>query len=102
MPDAVLVRATESTKQYPSVTRVSSWEELQGLSAQWDRLAKTADQFFLTWEFIASWWQAYGKNRELFVLCCRDEQERTVAIAPLYRDKEKRLVGLQIKTLRLI
>jgi peptidoglycan/xylan/chitin deacetylase (PgdA/CDA1 family)/CelD/BcsL family acetyltransferase involved in cellulose biosynthesis len=66
-----------------------SWEELQSLSTAWDQLLSqsSSDTIFLTWEWCAAWWNAYGRGRRLFVLSARDG-DALIGIAPFYLDSQ--------------
>jgi CelD/BcsL family acetyltransferase involved in cellulose biosynthesis len=62
-------------------------EPLDGLSAareEWTALAQRAGNLFATWEWADAWWRVYGEDRPLAVTGCRDEDDRLVAILPLY------------------
>jgi CelD/BcsL family acetyltransferase involved in cellulose biosynthesis len=62
-------------------------EPLDGLSAareEWTALAERAGNLFATWEWADAWWRVYGGDRPLFVTGLRDEDDRLVAILPLY------------------
>lgn len=57
---------------------------LAALRDDWDRLLadSPAEGFFLTWEWLATWWRHLAGERRLFVVVVRDEGG-TAAIAPL-------------------
>ena len=82
---------------------IRDYDSLQTIHEEWAELAaETApDNFFATWEFGSSWWEAYGSGLELFVIVCRKGQE-VVAIAPLYRTITSGPAGSKFNTLRLI
>lgn len=104
MLSVIATRVAEERGLGSQVTRIASFAELQGLSSDWELLAGSSspDNFFVSWDFVSSWWQAYGKGRELFVLVCRNAQGSIGAIAPLYRETNTGRAGLQTKTVRLI
>jgi peptidoglycan/xylan/chitin deacetylase (PgdA/CDA1 family)/CelD/BcsL family acetyltransferase involved in cellulose biosynthesis len=61
------------------------WEDVeQKLSGHWNPLLKqsASDTFFLTWEWLSSWWHAYGAGKTPFVLAAW-ENDRLVGVAPL-------------------
>lgn len=61
-------------------------EDLDGLQQAWNQLNHLrGDNPFQSWEWIRSWWQVYGADRELFVLTFRDSGNQTVGIVPLCR-----------------
>ena len=51
------------------------WNDLLGRSS--------ADNIFSTWEWQSSWWAAYEAG-ELWMIACRDDQDRLVALAPWF------------------
>ena len=68
------------------------WEEVeQRLSGHWNLLLQqsAADTFFLTWEWISSWWNAYGNGITPFVLAAWDG-ERLVGLAPFCRERVRK------------
>ena len=98
---AVAPRVTSS--EVLVVERISTWDGMKQLTQSWTRLAHecAAEDFFMSWEFAGSWWQAYQAGCELFVLLCRNEHNDIVGIAPLYRESTGDR-GLKSRTLRLI
>jgi peptidoglycan/xylan/chitin deacetylase (PgdA/CDA1 family)/CelD/BcsL family acetyltransferase involved in cellulose biosynthesis len=79
------------------------WEEVeQKLSAHWNPLLKqsASDTFFLTWEWLAPWWNAYGAGKTPFVLAAW-ESERLVGLAPLMIETVRK-AGRKWKYLRFI
>jgi len=87
-----------------SVERVSLLRELEDLSPDWDRLAKnySPSSYFVSWTWAKTWWRSYGDAYELFVLVCRNDQQRIIGIAPFYRATGKSGIGPQARSLRLI
>ncbi len=55
------------------------------LQAEWNVLLRrsTCDNIFSTWEWQSSWWTAYEAGA-LWVIACRDDQDRLVAVAPWF------------------
>lgn len=84
------------------VTVHKSWEEVQALAPEWNRLlaASASDTLFLTWEWCEAWWKNYGAGRPLYVLAAYDGNQ-LAGIAPLYVDKARRF-GAGWKCLRFI
>lgn len=56
---------------------------------------------FNSWEWLFSWWQAYGYGKQLRLLVCRSRGE-LVAVAPLYVATEKTAVGTAVRVLRML
>ncbi len=55
------------------------------LAEDWnDFLATTrANSVFLTWEYLANWWKAYGEHYELLAIVARNASDELIGIAPL-------------------
>lgn len=71
----------------PSLT-ISVHENLEGLEAlrpEWETLLAEYPQatIFSTYEWLASWWRAFGRQDRLLVLAFRDATGALVALAPL-------------------
>src|SRR5918911_950164 len=56
---------------------------------------------FTSWEWLYSWWQAYGEGKRLSLLTWRTDGV-LVGIAPLYVVREKSSVGPTSTVLRLV
>ncbi len=63
------------------VTDPRAFEELR---EEWNELLQdsASDGFFLTWEWMHSWWKHLGANRKLFIIAIR-AGARLVGLAPL-------------------
>lgn len=63
------------------------WEEVEQLRPQWDALLErsVSATFFLSWDWLASWWKVYGAGRDPLVLVAW-EDDRLIGVAPLCRD----------------
>jgi len=66
------------------VTRVATSRELRELAGDWNLLAQGNP--FRSWEWLATWWEHYGVEGELYVLTARDGKGRLRGILPLYRE----------------
>lgn len=77
------------------------WREVEQLRPQWNPLLQRSvtNTFFLTWEWLASWWNAYGAGREPFILAAW-EGTRLIGLAPLYVERVRKM-GATWKILRL-
>jgi peptidoglycan/xylan/chitin deacetylase (PgdA/CDA1 family)/CelD/BcsL family acetyltransferase involved in cellulose biosynthesis len=66
--------------------------ELQNLRPVWDLLLRNSASAntFLSWEWIASWWLAYGKPGTLRILTALDDAGEVRGIAPLYAKEVRR------------
>ena len=86
-----------------SVHTCSTWDELEQFLERWNSLlrANPAASIFQTPEWLAAWWQAYGRNRDLFALVFADSTGAIVGILPLYADRT-RFLGLSLTILRMV
>lgn len=66
------------------VVEVDSFEQLSEYGQQWNKLLQNSDTnvVFLTYEYCRSWWEIFGKDREILVLLAQKDSE-VVGIAPL-------------------
>jgi len=64
------------------ITLHASFSSLQPQAAAWNQLARGNP--FLSWEWLTRWWEAYGEDKELFLLAAQDEQGRLLGAAPWY------------------
>jgi peptidoglycan/xylan/chitin deacetylase (PgdA/CDA1 family)/CelD/BcsL family acetyltransferase involved in cellulose biosynthesis len=71
------------------IERITSDDDFRALQGEWNALVQrsAAETVFLTWEWLTSWWAAYGSGKELFVLVARGESGECCGIAPLYVDR---------------
>ena len=61
--------------------------EFDAIGREWDELLENSDQrvFFLRWSWNRLWWRDLGPDdSQLFIVTCRDSQNRLVGLAPLY------------------
>jgi CelD/BcsL family acetyltransferase involved in cellulose biosynthesis len=66
------------------IERITTREGLQRLEGVWNRLLERSacNTIALTFEWLTTWWDVFGQDRELFILVVRKENE-VIAIAPL-------------------
>ena len=71
-----------------NVEVVTTTEGFQALEKEWNQLlAKSAaDTIFLTWEWLYTWWEVYGDNKQLHLVLVRYERD-LLGIAPFYREE---------------
>ena len=86
------------------VKRIQIWNEVQSIRPAWEQLVSEsqAKTIFLSWEWLRSWWAAYGRSLELYFLGCFDCAGRLVGIAPLYRTRWPLRLPVQVWMLRLL
>ena len=73
-----------------------------GMKAEWgDLLRRSAsDTIFLTWEWLAAWWKAYGNGNPLYLLRV-EKDSHLIGLAPFYRKKIGRF-GLSFRVIALL
>ncbi len=84
-----------------SITLLSE-TELPYVRTNWNLLLaeSEANECFLLWEWIHSWWQVYqNANRRLLILAGKNWAGETVGIAPFYIEKED---VLGVRTMKVI
>lgn len=67
------------------------------LKPEWNNLlyCSTANRIFSTWEWQSTWWSVYQPG-ELWVIACRDENNRLIGLAPWFigtNPQQKRYVA---------
>lgn len=64
-------------------------EEFANIKDKWNELLQQSsnNDFFLTWEWIFTWWEVYGGNKELFILLVKNDNGELLGIAPWYIKK---------------
>jgi CelD/BcsL family acetyltransferase involved in cellulose biosynthesis len=74
-----------------SIAVVSSREEFQALEEPWNQLLANspANTYFLRWEWVWSWWEAFGVAQGVLHILVVKRGERIVGIGPFYRMTSK-------------
>lgn len=87
-----------------ALTRLANLSEIRRLKPEWDDLLKRTSNtsIFMTWEWLATWWEVYGKGHELWWLTVKDENKKLIASAPLYLRKHQNGLFLPHRELRFI
>ncbi len=69
------------------IRRLATAEELTALGGAWNGLAR--DVPFRRWEWLESWWRAYGADpgKGLFTLAVYDDRDELVGLAPWYLER---------------
>jgi CelD/BcsL family acetyltransferase involved in cellulose biosynthesis len=80
----------QMARQILEVRLVESNTEFEALSEEWNQLLgrSASNNIFLTWEWLYSWWQHFGKNRQLAIRLVFD-CEKLVGIAPLFYESSR-------------
>ena len=74
------------------VVEVRHVTELDRLQPSWNEVLRVSgsNTIFLTWEWLTSWWSAYGSGDDLWVLAAYDDDGVLRGIAPLRRTTARR------------
>jgi CelD/BcsL family acetyltransferase involved in cellulose biosynthesis len=101
--DLPTVSAVSGAETQLSVRLCRTWEDLEKFRYAWDLLLDENPNasIFLTPEWQASWWHAFGRDRELLALVFSDATGKIAGIAPLYSDRKSFFVS-QVKILRMV
>jgi len=83
---------------------VNDIERFKSLREEWNNLLNksSSNTFFLTWEWLYTWWKIFGKKNSLFILLYRDSLGCLQGVFPLYIKKRKIANLLSISELRFI
>ena len=94
--------AQASTCSALSVERVTELSTFLALQPVWNKLCDEAgiDYPFLRYEWVRTWWECFGAEKELFVLLVKSGQE-IIAIAPLMLSRG-RMYGIKVRRLEFI
>jgi CelD/BcsL family acetyltransferase involved in cellulose biosynthesis len=80
LADAVRISASNP----PARLRVETVDTLDAFKEEWQVLAESSRNVFLTWEWISTWWRYFGNGRPLRVSLCSGADDTAVGIVPLY------------------
>jgi CelD/BcsL family acetyltransferase involved in cellulose biosynthesis len=79
------------------IEKIYTTDGFKKLKDTWEELleASTSNCFFLTWEWLFTWWRHLSGGRKLFILCVRSEKQ-TIGIAPfVIRDARFGILSLR-------
>jgi CelD/BcsL family acetyltransferase involved in cellulose biosynthesis len=81
---------------------MNGWEEMQPVRSAWEELLaeSASDTIFLTWEWLKSWWDAYGLGQPFFLTGW--DSDRLAGIAPFYRTPVGEATFTPLGLLRLV
>jgi len=67
-----------------SVTLLTDPRVFQGMKTEWNALLEEseANNIFLTWEWMHTWWEIFGHDYELHIITVRNPLGELVGIAP--------------------
>ncbi len=81
-----------------------SLEALEELRPAWEDLLEQSATatIFSTWEWLVSWWHAFGADQKLLVLAFCDSSSRLVGLAPLVSTSLRIPGGASLRLIRLL
>ena len=87
----------------PGLACIGESDAFRSLAAEWQALARRSAGTtpFNSWEWLFSWWQAYGTPGTLRLLAMRHEGA-LVGVAPLYLAREQSALGTPCRTLKFV
>ena len=90
-------------KEGLSVSRISGNTIPSNLRPMWNSLLtkSKSNTIFLTWEWMASWWESYGGDNTLCILMVWDRDQELIAICPLFLTR-RRCYGISVSEIRFI
>jgi CelD/BcsL family acetyltransferase involved in cellulose biosynthesis len=85
------------------VVLIKTEEEFFGLEKEWNTILQESrsDTIFLTWEWLNTWWKAYGNGKELYVLQILKNGDK-IGLVPLYRRTISKYEVLSFRALTLL
>jgi hypothetical protein len=94
----------KAVQQGLRVELVKDEESFLHLQGEWNNLLtnSTANNIFLTWEWISTWWKIYKENFELYLITVRDKEANLVGIGPFKVAKKKFLRFCDISVLEFL
>src|SRR5262245_35156909 len=74
------------------IVEIHSELEFEQMQSEWDALLRSSASktTFITWEWMISWWRAYGTVGELCILAVYDQNSILRGLAPLRIRRAKR------------
>jgi CelD/BcsL family acetyltransferase involved in cellulose biosynthesis len=86
------------------VTLVKDEESFLCLESEWDNLLTNsqANNIFLTWEWVNTWWKVYKQDFELYLIVVRDKEANLVGIGPFKLARKRFLQLCNISVLEFL
>ncbi len=86
-----------------TVNKITTRDGLEGLKPVWNSLLaeSAANSITLTWEWLTTWWDVFGADRELNILVASD-REQVIGIAPLLKRTVQHYGLLPFRRLELL
>lgn len=80
-------------------------DDFREFEKKWSSLfdASANSTIFNSWEWLFSWWEAFGATKELLLLVWwNTEGTQVVGILPLYKTTESLIAGAKVRVLRMV
>ena len=105
LEEKLLIQRHEADPATLEVEVIDDLERFNAIAAEWDGLVDRSglERLFVSHAWLRTWWEAFGGDRELYVLTVRAGQE-LVGAAPLMRSNkglyrsEERRVGKECRS----
>lgn len=87
-----------------SLRVVKSLEDLESISDRWNTLLEesSADNIFLTWEWVYTWTKHYLGSNQLWTIVVSNADDQLIGIAPLYIRTARSYGGFRLRELRFL
>ncbi len=102
-PAAVAPAPAPTAAAAVTVTAITDVTGFAALRDEWTALQAASYVLLpaLTWDWLFTWWETFGEDRELLLLTARDPQGRLLGVAPLLR-RTIRPRGVPIRRIELL
>jgi len=86
------------------VEKINNSISFLSLENCWNSLLEKSgsDNIFLTFEWLFTWWEVFGEDKELCLLLIKKEGEEIIGIAPLMISKGFRFLGRRLRKVEFI
>ena len=77
-----------------------SVQQFVEIASEWESMNENNKNgnLFLSWHWNYTWWKTFNKNRSIYILTFRNNQE-LVGILPMYRQKKRHWTGMRFTVL---
>lgn len=74
---------------------VTQADEFEAMRDDWHQLEEASDNFsvFMSWEWMYTWWEVFGRGKQLHIITVRDHNDKLVGLVPVMR--VRKLAGLR-------
>jgi hypothetical protein len=78
-----------------NVSVLTDPKAFRDMKGEWNSLLEESEarNIFLTWEWMHTWWEIYGRNSELHIILLRNPLGQLVGIAP-FKLSEQSILGI--------